>query len=187
MKSIASALVTILAAIAIGCDQNQAEPAHGPNTAGTRRPAVTNAFRLFSTPAEHMPGAMRSHLARLLSRHSPRHFQPTVEQREEVVGGAAWAFVDRGAVCLAQDGIGAVACSKARHARSAGVSLGVFSPPSGGERPHDFLLIGLAPDGVRRVAITIGKRHQTIDVQNNLFSASGEDPVLIKRFIRGAR
>jgi hypothetical protein len=49
---------------------------------------------------------------------------------------------------------------------------------------HDFLLLALVPDGIQRVEITVGRQRQSVGVQDNVISASGDRPVFLKRFIR---
>jgi hypothetical protein len=65
------------------------------------------------------------------------------------------------------------------------VSLGSFSPRSReNPRPHDFVAMGLAPDGVSKVVVSIGNKKQVLPVRNNLYSASGDLPVIIRRLVR---
>lgn len=177
MKVIYHTLVLLLAVLALGCGQGDRNK---PSL------AVKEGFPILRGPAEHFPRALRSHLAHLLSNASAQPFQPRLVQRKRTAAGVVWLFVDGEAVCLAQGSLGSVACSNAKRARSEGVSLGVFSPPSAHtRRPHNFLLMGLTPDGVTGVIVSIGKRRHMIDVRDNLFSATGDRPILIRRFIGG--
>lgn len=51
-------------------------------------------------------------------------------------------------------------------------------------RLHDFLLVGLAPDAVHRVELVGGDNHWTIGVNDNLFHAAGNQPILLERWLR---
>ena len=176
----------MLVAIVNGCgDSDRPKPA---NTQSNSYSTIKDSFHLLEGSTEVLPKSSRSHLARILNTGSDSQFKPTLFQRAITANGVAWVFLNGNKVCLLQGNRGAATCSPASHARVKGVLLGAFSPPSKRiPRPHDFLLMGLAPDGVARVAITIGTRRQTIPVRNNLFSASGDRPVLVKQFVSGGR
>jgi len=68
----------------------------------------------------------------------------------------------------------------------AGVFLGVFDPPDEYRRdPHNFLVQGVAPDGVERVQVLIdNRRNLTVDVKDNVFSVAADKPIHIKRLLR---
>jgi hypothetical protein len=96
-----------------------------------------------------------------------------------------WAFVVGDRVCLAKGTHGASACVAMDVAALEGVSLGTFSPPSKRiHRPHHFLVVGLVPDGVERIELTIGKLRKKAEVKNNLYSVSGDKPIFIRRLVR---
>lgn len=95
-------------------------------------------------------------------------------------------FVDGGQVCLVEGSQGAVACSQSSDAIAEGVTLGVFAPPNQRvSRPHDFLLFGLAPNDRQLAVLAVGKKQRISAVHNNLFSAAANEPILIRRLLRG--
>jgi hypothetical protein len=88
-------------------------------------------------------------------------------------------------VCLAQGGRGSAACTSPEDAIENGVTLGAFSPPSTtNPRLHDFLVIGLVPDSVALVQITIGRADRVVAPYRNVFSvASDARPITVHRFV----
>lgn len=76
-------------------------------------------------------------------------------------------------------------CARWGIAKQRGLVLGTFEPPTHGHpRPHDFLLQGIAPNGVRHVMVVIGQSHQiTVKVENNAFSVKRDRPVRLKRLL----
>jgi hypothetical protein len=185
MFSIKRIAILLLAGLAVGCG---ASPRGSEQRAGTRNAAYSTtmkAFHILQGTTEVMPRRLQLHLASILDRGSHSQLNAAHVQHARTTSGAAWVFVNGSDLCLASGRRGGVACSQMTRALEEGVSLGVFSPPSKpGQRPHDFLLMGLAPDGVTQVEVSIGKRQQKIAVQSNLFSASGDQPVMLKQFVR---
>jgi hypothetical protein len=186
MNSLKAVLALILATLIVGCDQshNSSEPAR-LGTEARVFDAKAN-FDLLNTPQEDLPEALQTHLARLLMRKQPDQFRPTLTQRSRTSHGTVWAFVNNSAICLAQGGFGSVACSNWNPGLNKGVILGTFTPPSGRiKRPHDFLVLGLVPNGVGRVLLTVGgRRHRVAVVSHNVFTATGDAPILVARLIR---
>jgi hypothetical protein len=184
MKLTLALSALLCAVLAIGCGQGQ-EPTQPTPTGNGGLSTALATFSVLQSPAERLPRPLRLHLGRILGHYLHSQFHPTSVQRVRSANGIMWTFVDGAAVCVAQGGRGSVACSQAGRAESEGVSLGVFTPPS--ERvpwPHDFLMVGLVPNQIDQVLVTIGRRQRTIAVHSNMFSASGGSPVLIKRLIR---
>jgi hypothetical protein len=182
------AMILVLITMAIGCGQHAERTlvaTSGVSDEAHRLLPAKRSFRLLRKPRERLPRGLRLHLAHLLGSDHLLHAQPQLAQQERTHDGVAWVFSDKYDICLAQGAHGAVTCTPIARARREGVSSGAFSPPSPDvPRPHDFLMMGLAPNRVEQVVITIGKRRNTIKVQSNLFSASGDAPILIKRFVR---
>lgn len=142
---------------------------------------ATGSFRLLRGPSAHLPPVVRTHLSHILANQLDGPLNPTTVRRAQTAEGVVWVFLAERSLCLAQDGHGAVGCSTLSNAESHGIQLGVFSPPSDRiSRPHEFLLIGLAPDGIGRVSATIGDRLRTIRVQNNLFSIASDQPIFVR-------
>ena len=146
---------------------------------------VEHSFKLFRSRHEMLPTVTRRHLARLV-RQDVGRFLPTNVQYEPTSEGGLWAFIDGRNVCLAQAG-GAVACAAINRAKSEGLTLGVFSPPSrGARRPHNFLVMALVPDGVSRLTAHIGKRTRSLVVTNNVAAATSDYPIMLEQLHLGS-
>jgi hypothetical protein len=162
-----------------GCGQASDASPEAP-TAGSGFIAK-KAFWIFRGHTERFPSKLRRHLAHQMHQAGDSRFRPYLVQRAPTAEGVAWVFLVRDSVCVAQGRRGAVACEPVARAVTEGVSLGVFSAPTRLEKsPHDFRLLGLAPNGVGHVDAMIGAHRQAIAVRNNVFFASGDRPILIK-------
>jgi hypothetical protein len=159
----------------------RAEEAGAPRGTST---TIEKSFRLFDSTPEMLPVSVRARLSRILKKPGTP-FTPSPVQRSHTNGGIVWAFVVGDQVCLTQGTHGASVCVAKDVAISEGVSLGTFSPPSQRiPRPHNFLLLGLVPDGVGRVELKIGRRRERAGVKNNLYSVSGDKPIFVRRLVR---
>lgn len=96
-----------------------------------------------------------------------------------------WVLTTNQSLCIAQPR--GAACAPKRAAVKNGVVLGTFRPPT--KRypiPHDFLLQGVVPDYAKKVLVVIGKgQHLLVDVKGNVFAVERDDPVRLKRLLRG--
>lgn len=169
-----------------GCGREQPSPDTSETTYAVSAPKSrlsANGFQLLRGSPEPLPKSLRLHLAHLLQR-DPSSFHPQRTQRGRAADGAVWVFFEGENLCLAQGGVGAIACSPAAQASQEGLTLGVFTPPSTHiPRPHDFLVIGLAPNGIGQAVLSIGKTRHVVRVHRNLYSASGNRPILIRRLL----
>jgi hypothetical protein len=110
---------------------------------------------------------------------------PTNTQLTRTRGGSIWIFLTHQKMCLAQANFGSVSCLEKQRARSHGVVLGTFKPPSK-EVPylHQFLVLGVMPDDVRYVSTTIGRHlhehHIKVPVRSNVFAIAAEQPILVR-------
>jgi hypothetical protein len=128
---------------------------------------------------------MRLHLRHILYGRTGDRFNPFNVQRALTVEGVVWAFRDARSVCIAQGDRGSVACVNADRIAREGLALGTFTPPSKQvPRPHSFVIIGLVPDQIHQALVAVGKQREILPVQNNLFSASSDSPILLKRLER---
>jgi hypothetical protein len=180
----------LLVALFVGCGQSEQgsrdQPADSPDREIAR--SLKRNFSLFQGSTEIPAPSLISHLQSVLRRPGGFRPDPSLTQRASTAVGVAWVFANDGDVCLAQGHHGSAACAPVRQVRAEGLSLGVFSPPSKAvQRPHNFVSLGLVPDSVHEVDISIGKRRKRIAVQNNLYSASGDRPVFVRRFLRSKR
>ena len=137
--------------------------------------------------SERLPDPLANHVSRLLSQ--PRGAKPVTTQVAGTAAGRIWIFFYGKKMCLAQEALGSVACSSMSLARSRGVVLGTFKPPSKEvPRMHGFQLIGIMPDDVRYVSATVGRMHQKryirVPVRHNVFAVSAERPVLVRGVVR---
>jgi hypothetical protein len=148
---------------------------------------VAAAFKVLRTRSEHLPPRLAEHIARLLK--ASEKARPVNTQLVRTPGGSIWVFLTGDRMCLVQANFGSISCSKKRLARSQGVVLGTFKPPSK-EVPylHQFLVLGVMPDDVRYVSATLGRhshqRHIRRPVQGNVFAIAAQRPVLVRRLGR---
>lgn len=178
-----SVVLLLLVALFVGCGQGpRDQPADSPD--GEIARSLKSNFSLFQGSTEIPAPSLISHLQSVLHRPGGFRPDPSLAQRAPTAVGVAWVFVDDGAVCLAQGHRGSAACGTVGRVTAEGLSLGVFSPPSKDvPRPHNFLLLGLAPDRVHEVEISIGRRRKRVAVQNNLYSAAGGRPIFVRHFL----
>lgn len=145
--------------------------------------SIAAAFQVLRTPSEHLPPPLAQHIARLLN--ASEKAKPVHTQLARTRGGPVWVFLTREKMCLVQANFGSVSCSTRRLARSQGVVLGTFKPPSQ-EVPylHQFVVLGVMPDDVRYVSSTIGRHshvhHIRVPVRNNVFAIAADQPVSVR-------
>jgi hypothetical protein len=92
--------------------------------------------------------------------------------------GTVWLVIARNRVCIARRG--AVACDTLRPVLRRGLALSTFRAP---KKPHeeltDFVLVGIAPDGVRAVTLLVGTKQQHRTVHNNVYAAASDAPITV--------
>lgn len=164
-----------------GCGSSSAP--HGHVDGGATRAE----FAVLRSPPEHLPGTLARHIARLLK--ASERAKPVITQLARTRGGSIWILLTEKELCLAQADFGSVSCKPKRAARSRGVVLGTFDPPSRAKPYlHRFLVLGVMPDGVKYVSATIGRhlheRHIKVSVQDNVFAIAAEQPVLVRGLVR---
>lgn len=158
------------------------------SSSGGGEEGITAAFKVLQTRSERLPRPLARHIARLLK--MSEEAEPVDTQLARTRGGSIWIFLSGKKMCLVQANFGSISCLTKRLARSKGVVLGTFKPPSK-EVPylHKFLVLGVMPDDVRYVSATIGRhlheRHVRVPVQNNVFAIAAEQPVLVRGRGRG--
>jgi hypothetical protein len=144
---------------------------------------IATAFKVLRTSSEHLSPPLTHHIARLLK--ASEKAKPVNTQLVRTRGGLVWIFLTGEKMCLVQANFGSISCLRKRQARSRGVVLGTFKPPSK-EQPylHQFLALGVMPDDVRYVLATIGRhsheRHVRVPLHNNVFAIAAEQPVLVR-------
>jgi hypothetical protein len=180
-------VLALLLALVVGCGHQSSVAPHMSSEQHRqvgRQTGVEATFHIFQGPTEVLPPPLRMHLRQLLKKGGLHKFEPMRVQRAQTSDTVAWVFLNGKAMCLAQGNRGGLACSPRARVEAEGLSLGVFTPPSKQiPRAHDFLLMGLWPDQVRKVVVTLGTEQRTEPIRNNLFSDSAERPLLIARAI----
>jgi hypothetical protein len=142
---------------------------------------------MLRTRSEHLPPRLAQHIAGLLK--ASGGVKSVNTQLARTREGSIWIFLTGEKMCLVQANFGSISCLKQRLARSQGVVLGTFKPPSK-EVPylHRFLVLGVMPDDVRYVSATIGRHshehHIRVPVRSNVFAIAAEQPVLVRRLGR---
>lgn len=178
LRSVSACCVCCLLA---GCGASQL------SSAREGEKSIAAAFKVLRTRSEHLPPPIAQHIARLLK--ASEKASPVDTQLVETRGGSIWVFLTGERMCLVQANFGSISCLKKRLARSRGVVLGTFKPPSKEvPRLHRFLVLGVVPDDVRYVSATIGRhsheRDIRVSVRNNVFAIAAEQPVLVRRLGR---
>lgn len=172
---LAGLAISLLAGCSTGTHQHEKE-----------NPGIADEFFLLRGAPEAMSIPLRAHLAQVLYPRN-RHLRLNAQlvQSQDTRNGTAWVFLQGHHLCLAYGVPESVACSAVDKARREGVSLGSFTPPSPGlPQPHDFVLMGVVPDSVQQVIVSTGSRQRNLKVSDNLYAASGNRPILIRRFVR---
>jgi hypothetical protein len=144
-------------------------------------PRMSESFKLLRSPQEltHTDADRRSFEAASLA--GP-HVEFEVTQRV-AKHDSLWVLATDRLLCVAQPR--GAACAPKSAALKHGVPLGTFRPPTADHPvPHDFVLQGVAPDGVRKVLVVIGKDRQFVaDVKRNIFSVERDEPVHLKELL----
>jgi hypothetical protein len=96
--------------------------------------------------------------------------------------GNFWLTAGHGLVCAFQTRTFALSCDAVVTVLKRGLFLGTVERPDAyaSQRQH-FLMIGIVPDGVRRVRLRVGARFpQWVSVQNNTVSADAHEPIIVR-------
>ena len=88
----------------------------------------------------------------------------------------------RRATCIVQASDGALACDTTAHVARRGVVLSVYAVTD--NRPHDFVLFGLAPDGIRHAQVRTAGRVRAVTVRDNVYSAAAPGPITLAGLLR---
>ncbi len=159
-----------------------------PNERPASRATAREHFALFRGHPEAMPDSLKEHLATILRAQGTLNLDPEFVQRGETQNGAAWVFLRNRRMCLVYPRRGSVACSDILDASRKGLSLGTFDSPSRAlPRPHDFILIGITPDPVGGVIVGAGRTQWVVGAKTNLYSASSDQPLYIRRVLEKYR
>jgi hypothetical protein len=96
--------------------------------------------------------------------------------------GGVWVFDDRGIVCIVESARRAMACRTVDEFRGHGLPLGAFDPPaSPGGRPTDFVVLGIVPEWVENIHLTIGRTKQLLKVDGGAYGVHADVPIIVQR------
>jgi hypothetical protein len=129
--------------------------------------------------AQNYPAGLQTAMAAIVGPAQAK----TLDYQEAVFSSTThprlWVIPGPHLLCIAEVGRGA-ACRAAKTALTKGVQLGLYiisSNPK--QRPKQFLLVGLVPDGVHSVRLLAGERSYSSSVQGNIVQAKGRSPIQI--------
>lgn len=147
------------------------------------RREITSAYAVLHSSPEPVPARMAAHIEKTLGA-PPGSFQIEEAQYASTRGGSVWVLIgSRNIMCLVQAGRGALICAPASIAVRRGLSIGLFAVPRRpGQRPHNYLLLGIAPDWVRNVQLRVANAAQSVAVRRNTYALRANAPILIERF-----
>jgi hypothetical protein len=143
-------------------------------------------FAAFRGPSRAMPTNRREASAKTLGEPGPLGLD-FAEARFGMspVGVGLWLVPGRGVTCLFKGGIVAATCDTTSNAERKGLSLEVYKPgPPPERRPTHFLALGVVPDGVKQLRVTVGNRTSVIRVSRNTYSMRAEVPIKVAGLIR---
>jgi hypothetical protein len=151
----------------------------GPSATVARR-AERRRFRLMRGPVEAMPMSLQTRVKAVLGAPSSARFART--QLAQTHAGGVWVVELEKATCLVQAGSGAAACDSTAGFVRRGIVLGLFEPPTpAGGPPRGFLVLGIAPDWARTVALGVGNRVRRVRVHGNVYELRASKPITFQR------
>lgn len=143
------------------------------------RPAIPPAFKVFLTPPESIPKEEERAIWKSISAFRPES-PITLAHLVSTPYGGLWVFATSNLVCIAHRR--GAACTPWGKAERRGVFLSVFRPPTRSQpQMHDFLVLGLVPNSVRRVIAVSGRTRVATAVRENVFTFAGDRPILLRR------
>ncbi|MET0604538.1 MAG: hypothetical protein ABW167_21310 [Baekduia sp.] len=153
--------------------------------AGTAPPgAARAALRQAIGAARGTPGRVPQALQKkvLASLGAPADVAFEDAHRIETSHGAVWLTHLRRATCMIRAHDGSLACDATPRVTRKGLLLGVYAVSRG--RPHDFILLGIAPDWARRARLRIDKRTREVAVHDNTYAMAAARPIQLDRLLR---
>ena len=88
-----------------------------------------------------------------------------------------------GAVCLLQGAQGYVSCTTPSDFARRGASIGMARSSKEGQPPEHFRVLGIAPDWVGVVQVSIGSDGgQSVPVRGGVYTFRADAPIFIERF-----
>lgn len=149
---------------------------------GTASEVLTRAFRFLRGRRESMPRELGSQVAQKLGIR-PRALNLATAQFIWAKGQGLWLVGGgRGGICLVQASGGGVACDLVARVAHRGLALGVFDAPSkANARPHNFQLLGIAPDWARSVRLSVAGSPRSTPVRHDVYLFRANAPISVKK------
>jgi hypothetical protein len=148
---------------------------------------IRRKFSFARSPAEHLPRAVARHLMRTLGA-PPNSFAVKAAQNIRSLSASLWIVYGRGRVqgvaCLLQGVRGYVGCTSLSDFARRGISIGMAKPSEkAGALPRDFRALGIAPDWVETVQLSVGSEGgQIVPVRGGVYTHHAEAPIFVERF-----
>lgn len=142
-------------------------------------------FAALQGEADPMPRSMRQAAMRTLGGHQRLGLQFDRSQYvSTTAGGGIWVVRGNRVTCIFQAVRAALACATNANFVPQGLTL-VVGQGGAPTRPAHFLMLGIAPDGVKAVRLKpIGKASTTVRVADNAYSLRATSPIDVKKLIR---
>lgn len=143
---------------------------------------VPKSFHIFRTPSEDLTGSVRRRTLGAISVGGPQELA-SKPQKALTSRGSVWVFATaQHLLCIVHRRGGA--CELLKRASKQGLFFGAFQPPTR-QQPtlHDFLVQGVVPDGVKRIALRVGKRRIRLRVKGNIVTATADAPIHVQRLL----
>jgi hypothetical protein len=156
------------------------QAAAGDAPIGEARTELRRAIRVARATPDRMPAALQAKVRASLGIPADVPFEDA--HRLATRRGTIWLTDLRRATCIVQARDGALACDTTAHVARRGLVLTVYAVTH--DRPHDFVLFGLAPDGVRRARLHDGDRVRAVAVRGNVYAAGSSRPLALDRLLR---
>jgi hypothetical protein len=138
-------------------------------------------LHLTQSPPVRLPAAVRNQIVSALGPRSAA-VRPFRTQHIATPQGDLWLVDGREQSCLIEGGKGGITCASNHLVRRYGLAVGIGDAPTQpGGKPHNFLLLGIAPDSIHRVLLKIGAGTQEVPVRHNVYTHRANVPIVISR------
>lgn len=170
-----------LALLLDGGDSDRAEPSK-PHRVVPGRSQLEGYEILRRTEGSRIPAGLKAALLTALDgRPAGLEFDRAVPV--STPEGRLWMVAGADITCIVQEEEKALSCDASDAVVEDGLVIGVFEPPRRpGERPTNFLVLGVVPDPVERVRLKVGERRRTIPVWGNAYSVRADRPITVEGF-----
>lgn len=90
-----------------------------------------------------------------------------------------WLVPGHAVLCMFREPDMAASCSTASQAHRQGLVLQTYKVGVHRGQPKQFKILGVAPDGIGTVSVTVGTRQTEIPVANNVYSTEARTPISV--------